>query len=150
MISDAIIIQGDSIHSLIDACIKNFSAYSYLSQSNETQILYADKPSIRRDDVSTAVLMVFDFKDKDSSRCRVDMGVIGGDVNTWLNKIRDFITEYARENHMKTEKTDDNFVSSFVPKPTPSSYLKKCIKCKREIPIASEECEYCGARQPHK
>lgn len=31
---------------------------------------------------------------------------------------------------------------------TPASFLKKCIKCAREIPIASEECQYCGKRQP--
>jgi hypothetical protein len=25
---------------------------------------------------------------------------------------------------------------------------KKCIKCGQRIPVASEECEYCGAKQP--
>ncbi|MFZ0965553.1 MAG: hypothetical protein WAN82_02880 [Candidatus Bathyarchaeia archaeon] len=28
------------------------------------------------------------------------------------------------------------------------SFLKKCVKCGKDIPIASEECQYCGARQP--
>jgi predicted RNA-binding Zn-ribbon protein involved in translation (DUF1610 family) len=28
------------------------------------------------------------------------------------------------------------------------SFLKKCVKCGKEIPVASEECQYCGARQP--
>jgi ribosomal protein L40E len=28
------------------------------------------------------------------------------------------------------------------------SFLKKCVKCGRLIPIASEECQFCGARQP--
>jgi DNA-directed RNA polymerase subunit RPC12/RpoP len=27
------------------------------------------------------------------------------------------------------------------------SFQKKCIKCSKDIPIASEECQYCGARQ---
>jgi chromosome segregation ATPase len=27
------------------------------------------------------------------------------------------------------------------------SYLKKCVECEKEIPIASEECQYCGAKQ---
>ena len=29
----------------------------------------------------------------------------------------------------------------------PKSFLKKCVACGKEIPIASEECQYCGARQ---
>jgi hypothetical protein len=31
---------------------------------------------------------------------------------------------------------------------TPKGFLKECIECGREIPIASEECPYCGAKQP--
>jgi predicted RNA-binding Zn-ribbon protein involved in translation (DUF1610 family) len=31
---------------------------------------------------------------------------------------------------------------------TPKSYLKKCVKCKKQIAIASEECPFCGAKQP--
>jgi len=31
---------------------------------------------------------------------------------------------------------------------TPNSFLKKCVKCREEIPIASEECSYCGTKQP--
>lgn len=30
---------------------------------------------------------------------------------------------------------------------TPKSFLKNCSKCGREIPIASEECPYCEAKQ---
>lgn len=30
----------------------------------------------------------------------------------------------------------------------PRKFLKKCVKCSKEIPIASEECQYCGAKQP--
>lgn len=30
----------------------------------------------------------------------------------------------------------------------PRKFLKKCIKCDEEIPIASEECQYCRAKQP--
>lgn len=32
-------------------------------------------------------------------------------------------------------------------KETPKSFLKKCVKCRKEIPIASEHCQYCGAKQ---
>jgi predicted nucleic-acid-binding Zn-ribbon protein len=27
------------------------------------------------------------------------------------------------------------------------SFPRKCIKCSKQIPIASEECQYCGAEQ---
>ena len=30
---------------------------------------------------------------------------------------------------------------------TPKAFLKECVKCGREIPIASEECQYCGTKQ---
>jgi len=30
---------------------------------------------------------------------------------------------------------------------TPKSFLKKCTRCSREIPIASEDCPYCQAKQ---
>jgi DNA-directed RNA polymerase subunit RPC12/RpoP len=31
--------------------------------------------------------------------------------------------------------------------PVPEAYFKKCVKCGKNIPIASEECPYCGVRQ---
>lgn len=36
---------------------------------------------------------------------------------------------------------------SLKPEETPKSFLKKCIKCGAEIPIASEECPICGSKQ---
>ncbi len=30
---------------------------------------------------------------------------------------------------------------------TPKGFLKKCVRCGREIPVASEQCSYCGAKQ---
>jgi len=33
---------------------------------------------------------------------------------------------------------------------TPKSFLKKCIKCGEEIPIATEHCPKCGAKQKEK
>lgn len=30
---------------------------------------------------------------------------------------------------------------------TPKNFLKQCIKCGKEIPIASEICPYCGTKQ---
>ncbi len=31
---------------------------------------------------------------------------------------------------------------------TPKSFLKKCVQCGKDIPIASEECIHCRAEQP--
>jgi predicted RNA-binding Zn-ribbon protein involved in translation (DUF1610 family) len=28
------------------------------------------------------------------------------------------------------------------------SFLKACVKCRQDIPIGSEECPYCGSKQP--
>jgi DNA-directed RNA polymerase subunit RPC12/RpoP len=33
---------------------------------------------------------------------------------------------------------------------TPKGFLKKCINCGKDIPIAAEECSYCGAKQKEK
>ena len=35
----------------------------------------------------------------------------------------------------------------YLLKKTPKSFLKKCVKCGKEIPIASEKCPYCGVNQ---
>lgn len=153
MESDAVVVEGEKVLSLIDACREKFSAYSYLSQSQGTHILLIDGVSFVRDR-SVAAIMVFDFRD--STCCRVDMAVAGGIAtggaeSSWLNKIRNFIKEYADENLLKIESVETDFNSSFVPSaPTPESFLKKCSKCGKKIPIASEACEYCGTRQPSR
>jgi hypothetical protein len=35
----------------------------------------------------------------------------------------------------------------FKGQPTQRSFLKKCVKCGKDIPIASEQCPHCGAEQ---
>jgi DNA-directed RNA polymerase subunit RPC12/RpoP len=30
---------------------------------------------------------------------------------------------------------------------TPRSFWRKCVRCSKPIPVASEECPYCGAKQ---
>ena len=34
-----------------------------------------------------------------------------------------------------------------APTYTPKSFLKECVRCRKEIPIASEECPCCGTMQ---
>jgi ribosomal protein L40E len=29
-----------------------------------------------------------------------------------------------------------------------TAFLKKCVNCGKRTPIASEECQYCGTKQP--
>jgi len=36
----------------------------------------------------------------------------------------------------------------YVPGETPKSFLKKCVNCGQEIPIAELECPHCGTKQP--
>lgn len=33
---------------------------------------------------------------------------------------------------------------------TPNGFLKKCVQCGKEIPIAAETCYFCGKRQAKK
>lgn len=33
---------------------------------------------------------------------------------------------------------------------TPESFMKECAECGKQIPIASEECSYCGTKQKEK
>jgi predicted RNA-binding Zn-ribbon protein involved in translation (DUF1610 family) len=41
----------------------------------------------------------------------------------------------------------DEKAKQYLLRLTPKTFLKRCVKCGKEIPIASEECQYCGARQ---
>ncbi len=51
---------------------------------------------------------------------------------------------------LKCENCGIAVVDYRAPGYTPKSFLKKCIKCGGDIPIASEECVYCGAKQPEE
>jgi ssDNA-binding Zn-finger/Zn-ribbon topoisomerase 1 len=49
---------------------------------------------------------------------------------------------------LKCENCGIAIIDYRAPRYTPKSFLKKCVKCGKEIPIASEECSYCGTKQP--
>lgn len=40
------------------------------------------------------------------------------------------------------------FLDTFRVKATPEVFLKKCLNCGKNIPIAAEECQYCKTKQP--
>lgn len=41
----------------------------------------------------------------------------------------------------------DEKTRRYLLKLTPLSFLKKCVKCGKQIPVASEECPHCGVKQ---
>lgn len=46
------------------------------------------------------------------------------------------------------ERIRNSFFPSGFGARTPKGFLKKCVRCDKQIPIASEECQYCGTKQP--
>jgi len=49
---------------------------------------------------------------------------------------------------LKCESCGIAIIDYRAPSYTPKSFLKKCIECGKEIPIASEQCSSCGTKQP--
>lgn len=41
----------------------------------------------------------------------------------------------------------EKFFERTSPGETPRSFLKECVKCGKEIPVASEQCPYCRSEQ---
>ncbi len=54
-------------------------------------------------------------------------------------KLELFYPEPGREFHKPEQNTD-----------TPKQFLKTCVKCRKSIPIASEECPFCDSKQPSR
>ncbi|UCE29152.1 MAG: hypothetical protein JSV85_07885 [Candidatus Bathyarchaeota archaeon] len=47
----------------------------------------------------------------------------------------------------RIEMFADDVSRRFLLKMTPGTFFKRCVKCGREIPMASEECPHCEATQ---
>jgi hypothetical protein len=156
-------VEGERISSLIDACEEKFLARRYTSNSGQTQILLFESYSFWRTNSNMALILTFDFEGANS--CKLSITAAGGAAGVlqfdWgsedsqLNKVRKIVEEYASVNALKMKQVDDEesgwtYKVSAPATLTPKSFLKKCAKCGREIPIASEECEFCGASQPKK
>ncbi len=54
---------------------------------------------------------------------------------------------YAKKTEANLTISPDKSAKPKIPL-TPKSFLKKCVKCGKEIPIASEHCPYCMQKQP--
>jgi len=67
-------------------------------------------------------------------------------VDYMMPRISSFVT---LENlpGLKCEKCGIVIVDFMQIGATPKAFLKECVKCGKEIPIASEECPYCGGKQ---
>ncbi len=61
-----------------------------------------------------------------------------------------FSSVFALENSpaLKCEKCGVAIIDTGRIGETLRGFLKKCVKCDKDIPIASEECQYCGTKQP--
>jgi len=55
-----------------------------------------------------------------------------------ISRLKSTIDELGQR--LSNLQTQENSESS-------KSYLKKCVECGKDIPLASEECQYCGAQQ---
>ncbi|WXG44980.1 MAG: hypothetical protein WED04_13310 [Promethearchaeati archaeon SRVP18_Atabeyarchaeia-1] len=145
---DAIRVEGGPIRSLIDAIAEKLLAYRYRSITGDIQILLAEEDSMWSRSHPSAIL-VFEFEDNDS--CKVNLGVTEGFGRWMVGDIREFIEDFARKNGLRTSNLNADFEIPYSPsiyKPTPKSFLKSCVRCGKDIPIASEECDFCGAHQP--
>jgi hypothetical protein len=148
MSRDALRVEGGPIRSLIDAFEEKFFAdFRYRSITGDIQILFfVDRQTWRDFPHGSWEIAVFEFEDSDS--CKVNM------LNTSTLgrvRVRKFIQDYAKKNGLKISNLNVDFEisrASRIFKQTPKSFLKNCVRCGKDIPIASEKCKFCGARQP--
>jgi len=64
----------------------------------------------------------------------------------YVHEVRDFLTTSGFQ--IDSEKEIPHFERCTTPPAGVKFFLKKCPYCDRKIPIASEECQYCGTKQP--
>jgi len=82
------------------------------------------------------------------------VGAYGGDIFWGLNKEDFFLPGgrfYKVPMRIPALRCDQCRITIFdygYDWRTPRSFLKKCVQCGKEIPIAEEECQYCGTKQP--
>jgi hypothetical protein len=74
--------------------------------------------------IITLILVAY-FSQKDAEYTKI----------VFIDEVTDFLEGHAKILPKPTERT-------------PTAFMKKCVKCGIEIPIASEECPSCGSKQP--
>jgi hypothetical protein len=156
--NEALAVEGGRTLDLIDALEEEFSARRYRSKSCNYQLLLLLGLAAYGPYISAIVL--FDLED--NSSCKVEIATGGGaaiggrfDIDSGtegplMDKIRNFIEGYASRNGLKMQKMDSQLKTlgaDLMYGPTRKSFLKECVKCGKRIPIASEDCKFCGAHQ---
>jgi len=66
----------------------------------------------------------------------------------YVHDVRNFLTNSGFK--IDSEKEIPHFERYTTPPAGVKPFLKKCVECGEEIPVASEECPYCGAKQKEK
>ena len=67
---------------------------------------------------------------------------------SFVHDVRNFLKNSGFK--IDSEKEIPHFERYTTPSAGVRPFLKKCPYCDREIPIASEECQYCGTKQPEE
>jgi len=68
------------------------------------------------------------------------LGITWNAHKAFASKVKEYL---AHEFKSKTEQE----ISYFRAPSTPKAFLKKCLKCGKEIPVASETCPFCHSGQ---
>jgi hypothetical protein len=149
MQSLALEMEGGNTLRLIDSLEDAFQAYRFHGGSGTMDVLVHEESYERG--YSASVTIIIDRADKDV--CHIELVQNGlGKEYPWAESATDmvykFIKTFADENGNKIRIVKSITPSKYLPGGMPRSFMKTCIKCGQKIPIASEECKYCGAHQP--
>ncbi|UCE29193.1 MAG: hypothetical protein JSV85_00140 [Candidatus Bathyarchaeota archaeon] len=52
--------------------------------------------------------------------------------------------------YLKRSEVVAYFEKKRISEGSPKAFLKKCVRCDKDIPLASEECPHCGAKQKER
>lgn len=64
----------------------------------------------------------------------------------YVHDVKDFLTNSGFKTN--SEREISHFERYRTSADDAKPFLKRCIRCGEEIPMASEECRYCGTKQP--
>ena len=64
----------------------------------------------------------------------------------YVHEVKNFLTNSGFK--IDSEKEISHFEHYRTSTDDAKPFLKRCIRCGKEIPMASEECRYCGTKQP--
>lgn len=98
-------------------------------------------------DVAIAIILKSVNTEKTEVEIISSAGAAGITGMTW-NAHKVFASKVKEHLARKFKSRVESEISYFRTGRVPNAFLKKCMKCSREIPIASLECPYCKSKQP--